>query len=291
MPCLTGIAIIIQPLDNTEKEKHMPEDTFNKKYVIASRYLSKPSKRRSGRLIAPGVKFIVAHDTGNPGSTACGNVAYYERSRDEVSASAHIFVDDKEIIECIPVFGGAPEKAWHVLYGVPTDNALYGYDANDAAIGIEYCYGENINADEAYRKYIWIMAYICHTFGLDPKTSVVGHFFLDPARKTDPVTGLAKSRRTYEQLLANIVEEFAACSQSGYSAPIPQIHSQKGSARTSVKLNIRKLPKITSDVIQVVPAGTVLQYIGWTANGDSVNGNSKWYQDVNGNFFWSGGAV
>ena len=52
--------------------------------------------------MSPGVRFIVAHDTGNPGSTAAANVKYYERSRNEMSASAHIFVDDKEIVECIP---------------------------------------------------------------------------------------------------------------------------------------------------------------------------------------------
>ncbi len=53
--------------------------------------------------MSPGVRFIVAHDTGNPGSTAANNVSYYERSRNDQSASAHIFVDDKEILECIPV--------------------------------------------------------------------------------------------------------------------------------------------------------------------------------------------
>ncbi len=181
----------------------MPAPTFKMRYAITPRFLTAPSRRRSGRPISPEVKFVVAHDTGNPGSTAAGNVAYYEHSRDEMSASAHLFVDNREILECIPALTVAPEKAWHVLYSVPTDNHLFECDANDAAIGVEYCYGGSIDADEAYRKYVWLIAYTCHHFGLDPVTAVVGHFFL---------------------------------------------------------------------------------------GGEPVNGNSKWYRDSSGNFFWSGGV-
>jgi N-acetylmuramoyl-L-alanine amidase len=107
---------------------------FKKKYEITARYLTSPSKRRPGIPMSPGVRFIVAHNTGNPGSTAEGNVRYYESSRDKESGSAHLFVDDRAIIECIPAFTGQPEKAWHVLYRVPSDNQLYGHNANDAAL-------------------------------------------------------------------------------------------------------------------------------------------------------------
>ncbi|MDB5283621.1 MAG: N-acetylmuramoyl-L-alanine amidase CwlA, partial [Bacteroidota bacterium] len=144
---------------------------FTQKYAIEQKLLTTPSKRRGGALIHPAVKFVVAHDTGNPTSTADNNVTYFERSRDDMSASAHIFVDDKQIIECIPVFNNKPEKAWHVLYQVNTDNNLYGCNANDAAIGVEYCYGHNINADEAYSKYLWVLAYLCYYFKLDPAKS------------------------------------------------------------------------------------------------------------------------
>ena len=53
-----------------------------------------------------------------------------------IVASAHIFVDDKECIVCIPV----TEKAWHVLYNTPTDNQWYNVDANDVAFGVEGSY-------------------------------------------------------------------------------------------------------------------------------------------------------
>lgn len=184
---------------------------FKQKYPVINRYLAPYTKRRPGQLISPKIKFVVAHDTGNPSSTALDNVSYYERTADETAASAHIFVDDKEIIECIPALTGNPEKAWHVRYEVSKDNQLYGVDANDCAIGVEYCYGPNINAAEAYKRYIWVIAYICHKFDLPPQTSIVGHFILDPGRKTDPINALSQSGRTYDKLLEDILLEYNTC--------------------------------------------------------------------------------
>lgn len=89
--------------------------SFTVKYPIIPRYLTSGTKRRSGKAISPAVKFIVAHDTGNPNGTANGNVQYYERSRNDISASAHLFVDDREIIECVPALTGPPESVARAL--------------------------------------------------------------------------------------------------------------------------------------------------------------------------------
>lgn len=183
---------------------------FKMKYEIITDYLPKPSYRRPGHLISK-VGFIVAHDTGNKGSTARNNVTYFKNSANDIKASAHIFVDDKEIIECIPALKGTPEKAWHVLYDRPLDNQLYGDDANDIAIGVELCYGPKINADEAYKRYIWVMAYICYKFGLDPAKAIIGHHKLDPGRKTDPQNALSQMGRSYDQLLIDVVKEYKEC--------------------------------------------------------------------------------
>jgi len=268
---------------------------FKLKYQINRRYLTKPSKRRSGYSMSPGVRFIVAHDTGNPGSTASGNVNWYENTRDQYSASAHLFVDDRQILECVPAFTtDRPEKAWHVLYNVPTDDQLFGYDANDAAIGVEYCFRGRIDDDEAYRKYVWIMAYACHRFELDPRKSIVGHFFLDPNRRTDPVTGLAHSRRTYDQLLKDVAAEFEECT-TGVTSGLPRgalLLETSGEATTTVRLNIRKgSPNTRAPIHETVPRGTTLPYVGIVEKGQPVNGNPIWYADANGNFFWSGGVT
>lgn len=132
--------------------------------------------RRTGQPLTTGKpKFAVMHDTGNKNSTAQQNVNYYKNSANiswAYVASAHIFVDDKECIICIPV----TEKAWHVLYDTPLDNQSYGVDANDAAFGVEACYFDDKkrslkSLDNSAR----VMAYLCKYWGIDYKTEVPGH--------------------------------------------------------------------------------------------------------------------
>lgn len=186
--------------------------SFKMKYQIKQDFLPINTKRRSGKKISK-VRFLVAHDTGNPNSTAKGNVTYYKNSANNESASAHIFVDDKEIIECIPAFK-IPEKAWHVLYNKPKDNQLFGYDSNDVAIGVELAYSVNggkINNEESYKKYVWVLAYLCYFYELNPLKHITGHHILDPQRKTDPVNALSKMGKTYDGLLKDVHKELIEC--------------------------------------------------------------------------------
>jgi N-acetylmuramoyl-L-alanine amidase len=183
---------------------------FKMKYTIEKLYLTSQSKRRSG-IPMDKVSFLVAHDTGNPGSTALQNVKYYERSRDEMSASAHIFVDDRQIIECIPLLTAKPEKAWHVVYNTPVDNHLFGDDANDAAGGIELCFGNHINIQEAYKRFVWTMAFACHVHNVDPIKMITGHYILDPKRKTDPQTALKLAGKTLKTFQDDVLKELIAC--------------------------------------------------------------------------------
>jgi N-acetylmuramoyl-L-alanine amidase len=183
---------------------------FKMKYAITPRYLTAPSYRRPGISMLK-VMFMVAHDTGNPGSTAAGNVSYYENSRNDMEASAHIFVDDQQIIECIPFLTAAPEKAWHVVYNVTSDNELYGANANDAAGGIELCYGGNIDLSESYKRYLWVLAYSCWKYGLDPVAMITGHYILDPTRKTDPMNAFKLLGKTFDQFVKDVEAEYNDC--------------------------------------------------------------------------------
>jgi N-acetyl-anhydromuramyl-L-alanine amidase AmpD len=75
-------------------------------------------------------------------------------------------------------------------------------------------------------------------------------------------------------------------------APVPpKKTAQPGKATTKTVLNIRKSPDGSEPPIAKVPAGIQLAYDGFTANGESVNGNSKWYYTDEGNWFWSGGVL
>lgn len=183
---------------------------FKMKYEIIKDYLPKGSDRRSGQLM-PSVEFDVAHDTGNPGSTDEGNVGFYERTAYDASASAHIFCDDNSIRECIPLLTGPPEKAWHNRYLTVMDNLMYGFNANDRAASVELCFGGKIDFKEAYKRYIWVHAYICYKFDLNPAKDIVGHETLDPGRKIDPSNGLKTGGVTYREFIADVIKEYNEC--------------------------------------------------------------------------------
>lgn len=166
-------------------------------------YLPKKTFRRAG-VKRPHTLFIVAHDTGNPGSTANGNVAYYHNSANSQYASAHLFVDDREIVECVPL----DEKAWHVLYDRTEDNRLFGDDANDAAIGVELCFGGTIDNKKAYANYVEVIVKLLVVYRLQPK-HVIGHMHLDPGRKTDPLNSFRTFGKTWTSFMSDIEKEYA----------------------------------------------------------------------------------
>ncbi|MGR5985897.1 peptidoglycan recognition protein family protein [Bacillus cytotoxicus] len=171
-------------------------------FPIERNYIEYGSSRPGIRLSK--VRFIVSHDTGNPGSNAIGNRDYFHEIQPK--ASAHTFVDDKTILEIIPI----DEVAYHVRYNVPTDNERYGYDANKATIGVELCYGGNMNFWDAYTRFTWYHAYLCHYFGLNPKTDIVSHKMLDPARKIDPENVLGQQGIRFQQFLADVYRMYVS---------------------------------------------------------------------------------
>lgn len=165
-------------------------------------YIPINTLRRSGQKL-DAVELLVAHDTGNIGSTAIQNVSYYIRSANEMSASAHIFVDDKEAICCIPL----DEKAWGVRYNVNQDNILYGFDANDRSIQIELCYGGKIDSKKAYDNYVDVFVTLCRKYKLCPMSRIAGHFQLDPARRTDPKGGLEYVGKDWDTFLKDVARK------------------------------------------------------------------------------------
>ena len=260
-------------------------------YPITPALLPAPSRRRSGQRIGR-VLFIVAHDTGNEGSTAKNNVDYYTRTAPQESASAHLFVDDREIRECVPALTAPAEKAWHVQYQRPEDNARFGADSNDAAIGVELCYGPKLDAQAAYARYVWTLAELCRRFSLDPLTRIAGHFQLDPARRSDPVNALSKQGRTFEGLLLDVAAELRgvqAAPVAPAAVPVLVPFSQPVRQMTVTGLNLRALPNVHAPILRTAPAGTTLFASMMTEQGDAVNGNARWFGDGRA-WWWSGGV-
>lgn len=169
--------------------------------MIIQKYIPTNTKRRPGIPIS-GVKFIVAHDTGNPNSTAMQNVDYYIKSANEMEASAHTFIDDKYIIDCIP----KNEKAYHVRRIVTTDNEIYGLDAIDWSLGVELCYfpQDRERSKIAYNNYVEYIKGLCQDYKLNPTTDIIGHYRLDPTRRTDPLNAFKVIGKTWEQFIQDI---------------------------------------------------------------------------------------
>ena len=260
-------------------------------YPITPALLPAPSKHRSGQRIGR-VLFIVAHDTGNESSTAKNNVDYYTRTAHDESASAHLFVDDREIRECVPALTGPPEKAWHVQRQRPEDNQRFGADSNDAAIGVELCYGPKLDAQAAYTRYVWTLAELCRRFSLNPATQIAGHFQLDPARRSDPVNALGKQGRTFDGLLLDVAAELRGVQAAPVApAAVPGLvpFSQPVRQVTVTGLNLRALPNVQAPILRTAPAGAVLLTSMMTEQGDAVNGNARWFGDGN-TWWWSGGV-
>lgn len=193
------------------------------KYQIERRYINKRQNVRPGtRLVTGNPAFFVAHDTGNPGAPADNHFTYFNNMTDR-SASAQVFIDDTKILEIIPTGTGADpaEKAWHVLYNVTTDNDRYGYDSNDAALGIELCYGGKINFAEAYKRFVWYLAYCCGKWGKNPSTHIASHKQLDPSRKVDCDQALKAGNKTLKDLIYDVAVEMETSIKAPDFEPIP----------------------------------------------------------------------
>lgn len=171
--------------------------------TITQKLIPSPTKRRPGIPIQ-GVKFIVMHDTGNDGSTALNNVNYYINTAKLEEASAHFFVDDLGIINCIP----ETEKAYHVRRITTVDNERFGCDSIDYALSIELCYGSNWSKErnmKSYNNYVELTAYLCKKYNLDPRTKLVGHNELDPTRRTDPLNAFSFIKVTWSQFINDVI--------------------------------------------------------------------------------------
>lgn len=87
-------------------------------------------KGRAGK-----IEYIVIHYTANDGDTALGNASYFARAR--VGASAHYFVDEKEVWQSVQDV----DTAWHCggsLQG-SSGHTFHGKCKNYNSLGIEMC--------------------------------------------------------------------------------------------------------------------------------------------------------
>lgn len=127
------------------------------------------TKGRNGNSI----KYIVIHDTGNenPTATAMAHFNYFDSRY--VGASAHYFVDEKEILQIIEDLN----TSWHCGDG----KGKYGI-TNQNSIGIEICINDGNYAMEINRT-VELTKYLMNKYNI-PIENVVRHY--DASRKLCP---------------------------------------------------------------------------------------------------------
>jgi len=70
-----------------------------------------------------------------------------------------------------------------------------------------------------------------------------------------------------------------------------QFVSEPGTVKIATKLHLRKnSPTPKTESVKVLQPGISVDTVGWVTDGKEVDGNSKWFKDADGNYFWSGGA-
>ena len=120
------------------------------------------------------IKYIVIHYVGAV-STAANNASYYANNR--LSASAHYFVDEKEIWQSVEEYNAA----WHCggpLQG-PNGHAYFGICQNSNSIGIEMCVkkknGKWYFEPETVSNTIWLTKQLMKKYNI-PIENVIRHY-------------------------------------------------------------------------------------------------------------------
>ena len=128
------------------------------------------------------VRKIVLHYVGNPGTTARQNVNWIKSLKnqdptdgiDDKYASAHYFVDDKEIIQVIP----DDERAYHVGAKEYTEYGLsISSYPNARTIGIEFCHPDENGKPNycTYKHIIELCKHLCSHHHLNPMEDITTH--------------------------------------------------------------------------------------------------------------------
>lgn len=119
-------------------------------------------------------KYIVVHDTGNYnyGANAYNHFRYFNGGNRQ--ASAHYFVDDKEIVEIVEV----SMSAWHCGDG----RGRYGI-TNANSIGVELCVNKGSDFEKTKINAINLIRFLMDFYNI-PWSNVVRHY--DASRKKCP---------------------------------------------------------------------------------------------------------
>lgn len=137
-------------------------------------FIYKPIRYNFSKRKGATIKYLVIHDTGNDskGADAMSHYRYFNGGNR--NASAHYFVDDKQVVQLV----GDSLSAWHVGDG----RGRYGI-TNANSLGIEMCINSDGNYAKMYYHAVELAKNIMQKFNI-PIERVVRHY--DASRKLCP---------------------------------------------------------------------------------------------------------
>lgn len=137
-------------------------------------FIYKPIRYNYSRRKGATIKYLVIHDTGNDSKGADTMAHYRYFNGGNRNASAHYFVDDKQVVQLV----GDSLSAWHVGDG----KGRYGI-TNANSLGIEMCINSDGNYAKMYYHTVELAKNIMQKFNI-PIERVVRHY--DASRKSCP---------------------------------------------------------------------------------------------------------
>lgn len=132
-----------------------------------------------------GVKNIVIHYVGNPGTTAQNNRDYFDKPSTEVSS--HFLVGlDGEVIQCVPLWEKSAASNWR----------------NSDTVSVEVCHPDDSGkfSDVTYKSVVKLTAWLLKETGLD-ENAVIRHY--DITEKLCPLY-YVKNEGAWKQLKKDI---------------------------------------------------------------------------------------
>ena len=116
-------------------------------------------------------KYIVIHYTGNSTDTAYNNTKYFKSVYRE--ASAHYFVDDNNIYQCVE----DKNKAWHCGDNLKSGNvgSFYKKCTNSNSIGVEMCCTNYDISAKTEANTIELVKYLMNKYNI-PVSNVIRHY-------------------------------------------------------------------------------------------------------------------
>ena len=142
-------------------------------------------------------KYIVVHDTGNPGKGADADAHYRYFNGGNRNASAHYFVDDHSIIQTVE----DANASWHCGDG----KGQYGI-TNYNSIGIEICINSDGDYNKAVQNTIELVKFLMKKYSI-PLDKVVRHY--DASRKNCPGTMSSNNWEKWNWFKGQLKEEDA----------------------------------------------------------------------------------